>query len=70
MVDNKDSDARYSLKVQYNTEYHYPSKIASSVSYASLSGMKPNGVNNSWTITLTSREEYNEVKLWRQESHE
>jgi hypothetical protein len=49
---HKTSGSRYSFKVSYNTEYHYPNKIETSeIPFPS------GGVNGTWTITLTPLEE-------------
>jgi hypothetical protein len=51
---NKNSiDDMYRLKVSYNTEYHYPNKIETSVTHISQLGSVGNGSEESWKITLT-----------------
>jgi hypothetical protein len=73
---HKETTDSYSLKVRYDTTYHYPCEIVDSVSYTSQLGMVGNGNPSVWTISVRpvtwetetgSNEEYN---IRRQESHE
>jgi hypothetical protein len=54
---HKNGNLSYSLKVSYDTDYHYPNEII--VSYGSLLNSYPSTswTTQSWTITLTPPEE-------------
>jgi hypothetical protein len=49
---HKETTNRYSLKVRYDTTYHYPCEIEYSVSYTSLPGTVGNFSTSDWTISV------------------
>jgi hypothetical protein len=48
---HKETTDRYSLKVRYDTTYHYPCEIVSSISYTSQLGQTVDNTST-WTISV------------------